>query len=198
MDERSMIFDISNLYIDTQIDLVNRFCKWLWEARVNGVHRKTMLIFEEAQLYTRYIKSRVAQELFRISMSGRNIGVRLCLISPRLNNVAAEFVFLSTQRYFGLTNEENVNRKIKAMYGSSVADACKTVRVGEFMYAGRGSRPERISVPLFESAVKPGILFRREEPAPEEKPRPPSKLSMIGYMALVAFFTFMFLLSVFG
>lgn len=153
-----IVFDMSNLYIDSQKELVNNFCKWLWESRVNedpDKLRPLMIILEEAQIYTRNIKSETAQELFRLAMAGRNISVRLALLSPRLNNISTEFIFLATQRFIGLSNEENVSRKIRAMYGKTIAEQCKFLNIGEFIYGNRSDKPYWIKVPEFFSNRKP-------------------------------------------
>lgn len=157
----SIIYDMSNLYIDTQKTLVNDFCKWLWETRVNedpDKLRPLMIVLEEAQLFTRNVKSQIAQELFRMAMSGRNLKVRLMLISPRLNNVATEFVFLSTQKYIGLSNEQNVSRKIRSMYGREISESCKFLGIGEFIYAARSEKPYWIKIPEFMTSHRPAML----------------------------------------
>jgi len=166
----STVVDMSRLRIDDQKELLEKYTEWIWNLRVDdphSIHRPLMIVLEESQNYIKNLRSIEAQNIFRLMMSGRNLGIRVLMISPRINNVSAECRFLANQKYIGLSYETNVLAKIKSLYGKDVMNTCKSLRVGEFIYSNPPLPPVKVRVPEFKTDNKP-IIYKREVKALDE------------------------------
>jgi hypothetical protein len=113
-----------------------------------------VLIVEEIQNFIQNLKSKTAENILLLSMSGRNRGIRLAYSSPRLNNVNAEMRFLSGQRYLGSAWEVNVLAKIRGLYGKETAELVKLLKTGEFLYHKPPEKPYVLRVPLFPDTYR--------------------------------------------
>jgi ABC-type dipeptide/oligopeptide/nickel transport system ATPase component len=72
----SVVFDMSALTIDSQKKLVDQFAEWIWNERIaNPPDRPMLIVLEEVQNYVKVLNSSVAQNLFRLAMTGRNLKV---------------------------------------------------------------------------------------------------------------------------
>jgi len=100
-------------------------------------------------------------------MTGRNYGVRLTYLDPRLNSVPAEFRFLAGQQFHGYANEVNILNKVKRLYGKEWEQVMKTLNVGEFIRVQATHEPTKIQVPLYHSPTRPEPY---KPPEPAKKP----------------------------
>jgi len=161
----STVVDMSRLRIDDQKALLEKYSEWIWNIRVDdpySINRPLMIVLEESQNYIKDLRSLMAQNIFRLLMSGRNLGIRILMISPRLNNVSAECRFLANQKYIGLSYETNVLAKIKSLFGKDVMNTCKSLRVGEFVYSKPPLPPVKIYVPEYKTTNKP-VVYQKPD-----------------------------------
>ncbi len=169
----STVIDMSRLRIDDQKALLERYSEWIWDMRIRSPPDKPLLIvLEESQNYIANLRSKLAQNLFRLLMSGRNLGtqnpdgstngVRVLMISPRLNNISAECRFLANQQYIGLANETNVLSKVKSLFGKDVAHTVQGLKVGEFIYSKPPNPPIKIIVPEYRNTRQPVTTYTRK------------------------------------
>jgi len=156
METKSVVFDISRLLISHQLEFLDMISKYLFTSRVDRVSPKqTMLVIEEASTFIKYLRTQVSQNIYRLAFTGRNYGIRLIYIDPRLNSIPAEFRFLAGQQFHGFANEENILNKIKRLYGVYWEQVMKTLGVGEFIRIQAGKAPTRIKVPEYRSKTTP-------------------------------------------
>ena len=156
METKSVVFDISRLLIANQLEFLDMISRYLFTARVDRAYPKqTMLVIEEASTFIKYLRTEVAQNIYRLAFTGRNYGIRLTYIDPRLNSIPAEFRFLAGQQFHGYANEVNILNKIKRLYGKQWEQTMKVLQVGEFIKIQAGKDPHKIKVPLYHSKTKP-------------------------------------------
>jgi len=156
METKSVVFDISRLLIANQLEFLDMISRHLFTSRVDMVSPKqTMLVIEEASTFIKYLRTQVSQNVYRLAFTGRNYGIRLMYIDPRLNSIPAEFRFLAGQQFHGFANEVNILNKINRLYGKHWEQVMGTLNVGEFIRIQAGKNPARIKVPLYTSGTKP-------------------------------------------
>ncbi len=156
METKSVVFDISRLLIANQLEFLDLISQYLFTSRVDRASPKqTMLIIEEASTFIKYLRTQVSQNVYRLAFTGRNYGVRLTYIDPRLNSIPAEFRFLAGQQFHGFANEVNILNKIKRLYGKKWEQTLRGLSVGEFIKVQAGKDPVKIRVPLYISTTKP-------------------------------------------
>lgn len=154
--EPSTVIDMSRLTISEQAQILDQFSEWVWESRVDGGDYTPMLVvIEECQNFIKNLRSKTAENIFRLCMAGRNISVRMLYLTPRVNNIPTELVFLANQKYIGLSNEQNTLRKIRGMTNKHVAEMVKHLTVGQFFYCRSPGEPQLIQIPLYEPTSKP-------------------------------------------
>ena len=165
METKSVVFDISRLLIANQLEFLDMISRHLFTYRVDNVSPKqTMLVIEEASTFIKYLRTQVAQNIYRLAFTGRNYGVRLMYIDPRLNSIPAEFRFLAGQQFHGFANEVNILNKIKRLYGKRWEETMRTLQVGEFIRTQAGKDPTCIRVPLYQSETKPVEVIQSFDP----------------------------------
>ena len=156
METKSVVFDISRLLIANQLEFLDMISRYLFTSRVDMVSPKqTMLVIEEASTFIKYLRTQVSQNVYRLAFTGRNYGIRLMYIDPRLNSIPAEFRFLAGQQFHGFANEVNILNKINRLYGKHWEQVMGTLNVGEFIRIQAGQDPSKIKVPLYHSKTKP-------------------------------------------
>jgi len=156
METKSVVFDISRLLIANQLEFLDMISRHLFTSRVDRESPKqTMLVIEEASTFVKYLRTQVAQNIYRLAFTGRNYGVRLMYIDPRLNSIPAEFRFLAGQQFHGFANEVNILNKIKRLYGAKWEQVMRSLNVGEFIRTQAGQDPTRIKVPLYQPKTTP-------------------------------------------
>jgi len=163
LDLKSVVLDTSRLIIGDQLVFLDLLSKHIFHSRVDQAYPKqTMIIIEECSTFIKNLRSEVAQNIYRLAMTGRNYGVRLMYIDPRLNSIPAEFRFLAGQQFHGFANEVNILNKIKRLHGKEWEQVMKTLNVGEFIRTQAGQDPTKIRVPLYTPTSKPVEL--KEQP----------------------------------
>lgn len=154
----SVVFDTSRLYLNTQIEVVEQFSKWLWEHKIaTGDRTPTMIYLEESQIFAKSLKADKVKNLARLLLVGRNIRVRVTLITPRFASIGTEAISTSGLRYIGFSNEVNNSNKIRRMYGKRWEEVAKSLSVGEFVFINSNKPPQLIRVPLFEPTTTPTV-----------------------------------------
>jgi hypothetical protein len=162
----SAIYDISNLIPKDQQRFTDMFLQHVWDNRLSYGFEWLMVILEEAQLYARNIRGKVAQNLLRIGSAGRNRQVRVVAITPDLALIDASLIRLCGQRYHArLGIEENAKRKFRAYYGKEITKTATELQTGEFLYLNN-NQLTKIQAPLFEPL---------SQPQPYQEPQPPKK-----------------------
>jgi len=165
LDVKSVVLDVSRLLIGQQLEFIDGIAKYLFNSRVDNKYpRQTMLVIEEVSTFVKNLRSEVAQNLYRLAFTGRNMGIRLTYIDPRLNSIPAEFRFLAGQQYIGYVNEVNVLNKIKRLYGKQWEQTVKTLKPGQFIRAQATQNPELIQVPLYTPTTKPRQITEQPKP----------------------------------
>ena len=165
METKSVVFDISRLLIANQLEFLDMISRHLFTSRVDMVSPKqTMLVIEEASTFIKYLRTQVSQNVYRLAFTGRNYGIRLMYIDPRLNSIPAEFRFLAGQQFHGFANEVNILNKIRRLYGAKWEQVMRTLGVGEFIRTQAGQDPTRIKVPLYQSETKPVEIVQSDYP----------------------------------
>jgi len=168
VESKSVVFDISRLLIDNQLEFLDMLSKHLFTSRVDATSPKqTMLVIEEASTFIKYLRTQVSQNIYRLAFTGRNYGIRLMYIDPRLNSIPSEFRFLAGQQFHGFANEVNVLNKIRRLYGKQWEETMKELNVGEFIRIQAGRDPTLIKVPLYQPKTKPKPYV---SPKPIKKP----------------------------
>lgn len=160
---KSVIFDISELYVKEQREFVQQFCRTLFASRVSkgkDVSKEPwiFLIFEEAQLYVPQsaMRSKAFQEVMRIITVGRNFRIRFGLITQFASTVDKLCVKMTEQRYFGKSDELNDIKYLQNFVGEKTK-LLPDLKIGEFLY-DFGNKTEKIKTPLFQSGTTPSPL----------------------------------------
>ena len=204
----SVVFDTSRLYQNTQVEVVEAFSKWLWEYKLDtGDQRPVMIFLEEAQVFAKSLKSDKVKNLARLLLVGRNIRVRLSLITPRFASIGTEAVATSGLRYLGFSNEVNNSNKIRRMYGKEWAEIAKRLNVGEFIFVNSNQPPQLIRVPCFEPESTPVNTTPRKRIIHNTEPKQVSQIpawkTAIAYLLIagvfgVVFYPFLWILRFFS
>jgi DNA helicase HerA-like ATPase len=190
---KSIIFDISKLYVGEQRQVVSDICKALFDYQVNLPEDKRQwyfVFFEEAQIYLQQgaMRSKAYAEVMRLVTVGRNFKIRYGLLTQFPSSVDKLPVKMSKQRYFGYTDEKNDKDYIQSFLGKELTEELKTLKIGEFYY-NSGRTKERIQTPLFQTEVKPTKLemaLKEKETPQTQRPLLPDEIK--GLLYIVGFF----------
>jgi len=189
----STIYDISRLHVDEQCEFVEKFCKTLFEARVDSEHRpKTYLMFEEAHLYfpEGCMRAKAYREALRVVTVGANFNIRFGLITQWASMVDKKIVKFPKQKYLGYSDEKNDKEYLRSFIGDRVEEL-ETLKTGEFLY-DYGKTTKRIQTPLFRASCTPQQIIQEVSLPIEtpmiEKPQAPIGqaiiwLAWLGFMA---------------
>jgi len=147
----SMIFDISLLKPKDQRKFVEQILEQIWMFRVlQKPSQWLMLVFEEFQLYARFVRGNDAQNILRIMSVGANHKIRCLGITPDLALIDTAFIRLAQQRYhFRLGNEPNAKRRFRAYYGLDWCRVAQDLDVGFTLYVNK-DKLEVWKIPLFQ------------------------------------------------
>lgn len=152
----SVVFDTSELYLNSQVEFIETLSQYLWEWKTKTNNQTpVMLILEESQIFAKSLKADKVKNLARLLLVGRNKQIRCTMITPRLASIGTEAIATSGQRYFGFSNETNNSRKLKSMYGKEWSEIAKSLNVGEFVFINSNKPPQLIRVPLFTPDTVP-------------------------------------------
>lgn len=161
--DASIIYDISLLLPSEQKFFVDQCLRSLWEYKI--LHDKDTwhyVIIEESQLYCKYLRSSIAENIMRIASSGRNQRVRMLFIVPDMALLDASMIRLCSQRYHSrMTPEENARRKLRATYGKDWQYVIEQLNIGFFVYFNNG-KLKVIHVNEFEPQQTPQVLTIKE------------------------------------
>jgi len=153
-----ILIDISELLLEEQLAYIDQFFRIYWTFRKANVEwkRQAIIILEESELYCQYLRSKTAQQIFRIVMSGRNepIRTRVMAISPRIANVDTSISEMCEQIYLGSTIGERNAVKIRALLGKEYIDIARELETGQFIWK-HGKQIDIVKVPLFERETRP-------------------------------------------
>ena len=176
--KESVIYDISFLLPSFQKEFVENILAELWRFRLSGkTDKQILIVFEEAHLYMRNIRSLLGQNLMRICSVGANWGIRTLAISPSLTGLDTEFIRLCQQRYhFKLGCELNSKRRFRGYYTKDWCRIAEELDVGFCIYYLNG-KLQVYGIPLFESKYKPQPI--RIKPIIREEPKPQPKKSLL-------------------
>ena len=94
-------------------------------------------------------------------MAGRNIKIRMLYVTPKISSIPTELLFLSNQRYYGLSNESNNNSKIKSMTSKTIANACRYLPVGSFYYHRSPEIPILLEIPEYKPVITEPLRIRK-------------------------------------
>lgn len=153
--DQSIIVDISRLRLDQQKFVVEICVRALWLDALNHPTDWTMLIMEESEIYERSLRTRLAQELYRIQHVGRNQRLRTMNITTRLANLDTGIIELCGQRYFAkIGKEQNTLRKMRSIMGKDWTRIMTELDLGYFVYECNG-KTKIINIPCFTTTRKP-------------------------------------------
>lgn len=157
--DRNTIYDISSLVPSDAKHVVDSVTRSLWNRRLDFPYLQSqwlMLVFEEAELYARNIRGKVAQNLYRIAHVGRNIKVRCLFVTTDLALIDPSIIRLCSQRFHGFLNiEENSKRKFRSYYGKDYTKiATEGLETGDFINLHK-RKLRVITAPLFRSYRRP-------------------------------------------
>jgi len=151
---RNCILDMSLLRPSAQRRLVDEILEYLWIASVN-LPEKTwqFVVLEELQLYARFLRGKLSENIYRIMSTGRNQKLRVIGICPDLALVDSLFIRLCSQRYhFRLSIEENSLRKFRRYYGSDMARVVQHLDTGFCLYYLKG-KLQVANIPLWRKPM---------------------------------------------
>jgi DNA helicase HerA-like ATPase len=149
---------MKTLYVEQQQVFVQNITKKIFMEYVEqerGKRESLILLFEESQLYIPQgkMRAKVAQELLRLVMVGRNFRLRLILVAQFPANVDKTAVKACGQKYMGFTDEENDIRYLSGWMRGREEELAE-LDVGEFFYRYKKTL-SRMRLPEFKSKIKP-------------------------------------------
>ena len=151
---RNSILDMSLLRPSAQRRLVDEVLEWLWIASVNLPKKNWQyVILEELQLYARFLRGRLSENIYRVMSTGRNQQLRVIGICPDMALIDPLFIRLCSQRYhFRLSIEENSLRKFRRYYGSDWARVVQHLNSGFAVYYVKG-KLQIVNIPLWQKPI---------------------------------------------
>lgn len=171
--EQSTILDVSRLTVLQQKEFVEKFCKTMFNARVDSNYRpQTFIFFEEAHLFfpEGSMRSKKYQEALRIVTVGRNYNIRFGLITQWCALIDKTVLKFPRQKWFGYTDEKNDKKYLRNFIGKRV-DKLESLKVGEFVH-DYGKTTKKVQVPLFksDSTPKPLPMYFAKKPKTRKEP----------------------------
>lgn len=171
----SIIYDTSHLRATEQRIFLNDLTDAIWYRNLENPQVKTWLIVEESSNFCRNVRGQLSENILRIASVGRNIGVRMILLTVDLALLDTIFTRLSEQRFHGKLNiEANSKRRFKAYYGKDWQYiATHDLETGWFIWLSNG-KLQIVKYPLFVNKRKPRRYIPKPQPTIYEdawKPR---------------------------
>ena len=161
--ETSLIFDFSLLIPQDTKARVEMILFQLWNLKLSMPNQWILLVFEEFQLFGRYLRGWDSQQILRVMSAGRNIGLRVLGITIDLALVDPVLVRLCGQRYhFKLLSEENAKRKFKSFYGKDWLRTVQNLEPRQCIYWKNGEF-KTFKTPTFYQFTKPQNLTEPEK-----------------------------------
>lgn len=161
--EQSVIYDLSTLRLSESKQVIDSLSLKIWDDRIKKPNPKQTFVFcEESEGMLKTIRSKDAENLFRLIHVGRNINVRCTLITTDLALIDASVIRLCSLRFLGrLCIEENSRRKVRSMLGKEWAKlAYEALETGMFIFYDQSNRKQPLQIKVFEE-YKPTVKARR-------------------------------------
>ena len=148
---RNMLLDMSLLRPSNQRKLVDEILEIFWLNAVNSDSKTWQIaILEEFQLYGRWLRGRLSENIYRIMSAGRNQKIRVIAITPSMALIDPLFIRLCGQRFhFKLSIEENSLRKFRRFYGNDNTRIVQSLDCGYALHYLKG-KIKVVKIPLFE------------------------------------------------
>lgn len=148
---RNMLLDTSLLRPSDQRTFVDQILEYVWLTHVNADKKEwQIIVLEEAQLFCRWLRGRLSENIYRIMSVGRNQKIRMICISPSMSLIDPLFIRLCGQRFhFRLSIEENSLRKFRRYYGGDFTKIVQHLDVGYCLHYLKG-KIRIVKVPLFK------------------------------------------------
>jgi len=148
---RNMLLDMSLLRPLTQRSFVDQVLEIFWLNAVNADRKQwQIVILEEFQLYGRWLRGRLSENIYRAMSVGRNQRIRLICITPSMALIDPLFIRLCGQRFhFKLSIEENSLRKFRRFYGGDNARIVQSLDCGYALHYLKG-KIKVVKIPLFQ------------------------------------------------
>lgn len=154
MQRQSIIYDTSYLRATEQRIFLNDLSMAVWDRNLENP-QLTWLIIEESSNFCRNVRGQTAENILRICSVGRNIKVRMILLTVDLALIDTIFIRLSGQRMHGKLNiEQNSKRKFKSYYGSDWFRCASELDCGFFIWLSN-DKLQIVKYPLFTTVNKP-------------------------------------------
>jgi len=152
---RNMLLDISLLRPSDQRTFVDQVLEYFWLSHVNANSKEwQIIILEEFQLYGRWLRGRLSENIYRIMSVGANQKIRIIAITPSMSLIDPLFIRLCSQRFhFKLSIEENSLRKFRRYYGGDFTKIVQNLDVGFCLHYLKG-KIRIVKVPLFKGIEK--------------------------------------------
>ena len=149
----NMLLDMSLLRPSNQRKLVDEVLEIFWINAVNSNSKQwQIIILEEFQLYGRWLRGRLSENIYRIMSAGRNQKIRVIAITPSMALIDPLFIRLCGQRFhFKLAIEENSLRKFRRFYGGDYARIVQSLECGYALHYVK-EKLRVVKIPLFERA----------------------------------------------
>lgn len=152
---RNMLLDISLLRPSDQRTFVDQVLEYFWLTHVNADRKEwQIIVLEEFQLYGRWLRGRLSENIYRIMSVGANQKIRIIAITPSMSLIDPLFIRLCAQRFhFRLSVEENSLRKFRRYYGGDFTRIVQSLDVGFCLHYLKG-KIRIVKVPLFKGIEK--------------------------------------------
>jgi hypothetical protein len=165
----STVFDTSALTVMQQREFIEKLCAAIWIHQTTVYPRKRIFLWlEEGHISfpLNAFQSKKYAEATRLVSVGRNIDVRIGVITQFASLLSKDVMKYMKQRYFSITNEPNDVDYIAKMIGKEDAQRLRTVQNGQFIYSVNGNN-RLIEIQPHEQTEQP-ILVEQQNATAEQ------------------------------
>lgn len=150
----NMLLDMSLLRPSNQRKIVDEILEIFWINAVNSDSKEwQIVVLEEFQLYGRWLRGRLSENIYRIMSAGRNQRIRVIAITPSMALIDPLFIRLCGQRFhFKLAIEENSLRKFRRYYGNDYTRIVQSLECGFALHYVK-EKLRVVKIPLFQRKV---------------------------------------------
>ena len=167
----STVFDTSQLSVLAQKEFIEKLCTAIWRHQTTVKPRKPIFLwFEEGHIAfpLNAFRSKKYAESVRLVSVGRNIDVRIGVITQFASMVSKDVMKYIKQRYFGWTNEKNDVKYLEGFLGKKEAHGLRKLKAGEFVYSDVNSELTKIAIRPFQSKMRPKMI---QQPQVTQQPQ---------------------------
>jgi hypothetical protein len=176
----SVIFDVSLLSPNKTRQIVEAFCKRLFEyqaSKPKSERRQYVMFFEECHtyFYQNCMRSKNSENTVKTLSVGRNVSIS-CLLISQFASMIDKFAVKHalSQSWYGFTREPNDLKYLEGILGKKAKQLTK-LNDGEFLFLNR-SNLKKIQIEPYESSVaKKQIVIPETKPIEPIKPLPKSQ-----------------------